>query len=225
MADISTQDILDVLKQVKHPGLDRDIVSIGLVKSPEVDGSTVTFGLDFSTQDEPTRQAIARSARDAVHELPGVEDVRVMGPPPPGSQDTAPGGMSPPGPPPGAAPSPQQNAQGKITLPGVKNIIAVASGKGGVGKSTTSVNLSVALAEAGCTVGLLDADIYGPSIPTMMGSKDQPGVVGNQLLPLISHDIKMMTFGFLIDEDYSVTWRSPKVHQAVHVLLRDVLWG
>ena len=103
--------------------------------------------------------------------------------------------------------------------------MAVASGKGGVGKSTVSVNLSVALADAGASVGLLDADIYGPSIPTMMGVKDQPGVVGQKILPMIAHDIKMMSFGFLIPEDQSVTWRGPMVHQAVQQLLRDVLWG
>ncbi|MBT5875628.1 MAG: Mrp/NBP35 family ATP-binding protein [Candidatus Latescibacteria bacterium] len=210
MAAISEQDVMDVLKQVKYPGFDRDIVSFGLVKNVDVEGSTVSFVLGFSTQDEPTRQSITVAAREAVSRLPDVEDVQILGPPP--------GAAS-------GAQQPMGAAQGKIELPGVKSIVAVASGKGGVGKSTTSVNLAVALAESGASVGLLDADIYGPSIPTMMGSKDQPGVIGQQLIPLISHDIKMMSFGFLIPEDQSVTWRGPMVHQAVQQLLRDVMWG
>jgi ATP-binding protein involved in chromosome partitioning len=107
----------------------------------------------------------------------------------------------------------------------VRNIIAVASAKGGVGKSTVAANLAVGLAMDGAATGILDADIYGPSIPTMMGVKDQPGVVGQKILPMIAHDIKMMSFGFLIPEDQSVTWRGPMVHQAVQQLLRDVLWG
>ncbi|MBM3266001.1 MAG: Mrp/NBP35 family ATP-binding protein [candidate division Zixibacteria bacterium] len=120
---------------------------------------------------------------------------------------------------------PMAGAGGKLDLPGVRHVVAVASGKGGVGKSTVSVNLAVALADAGAGVGLLDADIYGPSIPTMMGVKDQPGIVGQKLLPLISHDVKMMSFGFLIPEEQSVTWRGPMVHQAIQQLIRDVLWG
>ncbi|MEE2708990.1 MAG: Mrp/NBP35 family ATP-binding protein [Gemmatimonadota bacterium] len=209
MSDVSPQDVMDVLKQVKYPGFDRDIVSFGLVKDVRVENGEVSFILGFSTQDEQTREAITIAAREAVQRLPDIS-VRIMGP----SPGAAAGGQQPMG-----------SGDGKISLPGVKSIVAVASGKGGVGKSTTAVNLAVALAETGDSVGLLDADIYGPSIPTMMGSKDQPGVIGKQLVPLISHDIKMMSFGFLIPEDQSVTWRGPMVHQAVQQLLRDVMWG
>ena len=201
---------MDVLKQVKYPGFDRDIVSFGLVKNVQVENGEVSFALGFSTQDEQMREAITVAAREAVQRLPDISDIRIMGPPPSGVS---------------GAQQPTGGGEGKITLPGVKSIVAVASGKGGVGKSTTAVNLAVALAERGDSVGLLDADIYGPSIPTMMGSKDQPGVIGQQLVPLISHGIKMMSFGFLIPEDQSVTWRGPMVHQAVQQLLRDVMWG
>ena len=216
MADIvSAQDVVDVLKQVKYPGFDRDIVSFGLVKVKDIQAAdgNVVFNLAFSTQDESTRCQITLAAREAVEQLPGVNDIQIMGPPPgqPASAQGPIAGQAGPG--------------SKIELPGVKSIVAVASGKGGVGKSTVSVNLAVALADTGAQVGLLDADIYGPSIPTMMGIKDQPGVIGQKILPMISHDIKMMSIGFLIPEDQSVTWRGPMVHQAVQQLLRDVLWG
>ena len=214
MADIvSAQDVVDVLKQVKYPGFDRDIVSFGLVKDIQAADGNVVFNLAFSTQDESTRRQITLAAREAVEQLPGVNDIQIMGPPP-GQPAGAQGPMAG-----------QAGPGSKIELPGVKSIVAVASGKGGVGKSTVSVNLAVALADTGAQVGLLDADIYGPSIPTMMGVKDQPGVIGQKILPMISHDIKMMSIGFLIPEDQSVTWRGPMVHQAVQQLLRDVLWG
>ena len=208
--EITSQDVVDALKQVLYPGFDRDIVSFGLVKNVQAANGAVAFALAFSSQDETTRRQITTAAREIVERLPGVRDVQIMGP--------APGQAA-------GSRGPMAGAGGKIELPGVKHIVAVASGKGGVGKSTVSVNLAVALADAGARVGLLDADIYGPSIPMMMGVKDQPGIVGQKLLPLISHDVKMMSFGFLIAEEQSVTWRGPMVHQAIQQLLRDVLWG
>ena len=217
--EVTMRDVVDRLKQIMYPGFDRDIVSFGLVKNVQASNGHVAFSLAFSTQDESTRRQITMTAKEAVERMPGVQDVQITGPPP-GQSATAQG---PAGGPAGQQGQPGQ--PGKIELPGVKTIVAVASGKGGVGKSTVSVNLSVALADDGASVGLLDADIYGPSIPTMMGVKDQPGVVGQKILPMIAHDIKMMSFGFLIPEDQSVTWRGPMVHQAVQQLLRDVLWG
>ena len=213
MPEVTEQDVMDALKQVQYPGFDRDIVSFGLVKNLQITQGNVAFVLAFSTQDEKTRQAITLAAKEAVERLPGVTDTRIMGPPP----GAVAGAQRPMG---GAG-----GAGGAIELPGVKSIIAVASGKGGVGKSTVAVNLAVALADTGAKVALLDADIYGPSIPTMMGVKDQPGVAGQKLLPIIGHGIKMMSIGFMIPEDQSVTWRGPMVHQAVQQLLRDVLWG
>lgn len=214
--EVNMRDVVDCLKQIMYPGFDRDIVSFGLVKNVQASNGHVAFSLAFSTQDESTRRQITMTAKEAVERIPGVQDVQITGPPP-GQSATAQG--------PAAGQHGQAGQPGKIELPGVKTIVAVASGKGGVGKSTVSVNLSAALADAGASVGLLDADIYGPSIPTMMGVKDQPGVVGQKILPMIAHDIKMMSFGFLIPEDQSVTWRGPMVHQAVQQLLRDVLWG
>ena len=214
--EVTMRDVVDRLKQIMYPGFDRDIVSFGLVKNVQASDGHVAFSLAFSTQDESTRRQITMTAKEAVERMPGVHDVQITGPPP-GQSATAQG--------PAAGQHGQAGQSGKIELPGVKTIVAVASGKGGVGKSTVSVNLSAALADAGASVGLLDADIYGPSIPTMMGVKDQPGVVGQKILPMIAHDIKMMSFGFLIPEDQSVTWRGPMVHQAVQQLLRDVLWG
>ena len=217
--EVTMRDVVDQLKQIMYPGFDRDIVSFGLVKNVQASNGHVAFSLAFSTQDESTRRQITMTAKEAVERMPGVQDVQITGPPP-GQSATAQGPAGGP-----AGQHGQHGQPGKIELPGVKTIVAVASGKGGVGKSTVSVNLSVALADDGASVGLLDADIYGPSIPTMMGVKDQPGVVGQKILPMIAHDIKMMSFGFLIPEDQSVTWRGPMVHQAVQQLLSDVLWG
>ena len=211
MADkVTVQDIVERLKQIKYPGVDHDIVSIGLVKNVQASDGQVAFSLAFSTQDEAIRGEITVTAREAVENIPGVHSVQISGPPPGESATTQSHGAE---------------GSGMINLPGVKTIVAVASGKGGVGKSTVSVNLAVAMAETGARVGLLDAYIYGPSVPTMMGIKDQPGVVGKKILPIIAHEIKMMSFGFLIPEDQSVTWRGPMVHQAVQQLLGDVLWG
>ena len=210
MAEVTEQDVMDALKQVNYPGFDRDIVSFGLVKNLQIAQGNVAFVLAFSTQDEQTRQTITLAAKEAVERLPGVTDTRIVGPPP------------------GATAGPQRPmgaAGGMIELPDIRSIIAVASGKGGVGKSTVAANLAVALADTGARTALLDADIYGPSIPIMMGVKDQPGIAGEKLLPIIGHDIKMMSIGFMIPEDQSVTWRGPMVHQAVQQLLRDVLWG
>ena len=223
--EVTMRDVVDRLKEIMYPGFDRDIVSFGLVKNVQASGGHVAFSLAFSTQDESMRRQITLTAKEAVERMPGVQDVQITGPPP-GQSATAQGHAGGQPGQPGQHGQPGQPGQpGKIELPGVKTIVAVASGKGGVGKSTVSVNLSAALADAGVSVGLLDADIYGPSIPTMMGVKDQPGVVGQKILPMIAHDIKMMSFGFLIPEDQSVTWRGPMVHQAVQQLLRDVLWG
>ena len=180
MADkVTVQDIVERLKQIKYPGVDHDIVSIGLVKNVQASDGQVAFSLAFSTQDEAIRGEITVTAREAVENIPGVHSVQISGPPPGESATTQSHGAE---------------GSGMINLPGVKTIVAVASGKGGVGKSTVSVNLAVAMAETGARVGLLDADIYGPSVPTMMGIKDQPGVVGKKILPIIAHEIKMMSF-------------------------------
>ena len=160
--EVTMRDVVDRLKQIMYPGFDRDIVSFGLVKNVQASNGHVAFSLAFSTQDEALRRQITMTAKEAVERIPGVHDVQITGPPP-GQSATAQG--------PAAGQSGQPGQPGKIELPGVKTIVAVASGKGGVGKSTVSVNLSVALADAGASVGLLDADIYGPSIPTMMGVK------------------------------------------------------
>lgn len=121
--------------------------------------------------------------------------------------------------------SPENAAAQDAVLPGVKHVIAVASGKGGVGKSTVSANLSVALAQTGAKVGLMDADIYGPNIPMMMGVPEPPGKEGDKIKPAEAHGVKVMSMGFFVPEETAIVWRGPMVHTAIQQFFRDVLWG
>ena len=121
--------------------------------------------------------------------------------------------------------SPENPAAGDTLLPGVKHVIAVASGKGGVGKSTVSANLSVALAQSGARVGLMDADIYGPNIPMMMGVPEPPAKEGDKIKPAEAHGVKVMSMGFFVPEETAIVWRGPMVHTAIQQFFRDVLWG
>ena len=198
--------ILKALSTVDDPDLHRDLVSLNMIKDVEVEGSTARFTVQLTTPACPMREQIQADCEAAVKAVEGVEKVEItMG------ADTA----------------RDQKLGAQEMLPGVRNTIAVASGKGGVGKSTVAVNLAVALAEEGASVGLLDADIYGPSIPIMLGVDEQPEVSPDRkMLPLESCGVKLMSIGFLLpDKDTAKVWRGPMVHSALRNFLADTAWG
>ena len=198
--------ILKALGAVEDPDLHRDLVSLNMIRDVEVEGATVRFTVQLTTPACPMREQIQADCEAAVKAVEGVDAVEItMG------ADTA----------------RDQKLGGQEMLPGVRNTIAVASGKGGVGKSTVAVNLAVALAEEGASVGLLDADIYGPSIPIMLGVDEQPEVSADRkMLPIESCGVKLMSIGFLLpDKDTAMVWRGPMVHSALRNFLADTAWG
>jgi ATP-binding protein involved in chromosome partitioning len=204
VATPTREQIMAALSTVKEPELGRDLVSLNMVKDLTVSGSRVSFTLELTTPACPLKDRIERESREAVMRLPGVEQVDMVF-----SSNVRPH-------------SPASN-QGAI--PGVRNIIAVASGKGGVGKSTVAANLAVALAQAGAQVGLLDADIYGPSIPMMMGVTEKPRESDGHFLPPVYYGVKVMSIGFFLDLNTAVVWRGPMVGKAIQELIRGAEWG
>ena len=204
------EQILDALKAVKFPGLSRDIVSFGFVHDIVVEGGNVSFTLRFQTENQNAKEQITSNAEAAVRGVPGVENVRMIVDA--GARQTAA--------PMGAAPAAEM-------LPGVKYKIAVASGKGGVGKSTVSTNLALALHALGYSVGMLDADIYGPSQQMMLGIEGRPQIDENdeKIIPMMNHGIKTMSLGLITDPDTPVIWRGPMVMKALDQFLTDVKWG
>ncbi len=205
MASFTEQDILKALSVVKDPDLHRDIVSLGFVKDVRISGSDVRFELQLTTPSCPVRdQFTAESERAIRSSVKGVGKIDIK--------------MT-------SSVVAHVNVQKESLLPGVKNTIAVASGKGGVGKSTVAVNLAVALAMDGASVGLVDADVYGPSIPLMFGVNERPRVVQNKLIPLEKYGVKMMSIGFLVDPMQAVIWRGPMASGALKQFMSDVTWG
>jgi len=199
---VTPEDVLRVLSTVQEPELHRDLVSLGMVEDLQVDGSRVSFTVVLTTPACPLKSEIERQAREAVMSIPGVQEVQVK--------------LS----------SRVRGAQReRVMIPGVRHVIAVGSGKGGVGKSTVSVGLALALAESGARVGLLDADIWGPNIPQMLGVQTLPQPNGDKILPATSHGVRMISMGFFVDEDTPVIWRGPMVAKMVEQLLTDVDWG
>lgn len=201
---ITETDVVNALRTVKDPELDRDLVSLGMIRDVKIDGAVVSFTVVLTTPACPLRSQIKNAAQEAVAALPSVEKVEVRL----DSKVAA-----------------QNGAKTGELLPGVKNVIAVASGKGGVGKSTVSVNLALGLARDGARVGLLDADIYGPSLPRLMGVSDRPQASNGKILPLEKHGVRLMSLGFMLPEDSAVIWRGPMVAGAVKQMLADVNWG
>ena len=199
---ISPQDVLQALTTVRDPDLNRDIVSLGFVKELEVTDSRVSFTLQLTTPACPVREQLAAHAKEAVQAL-GVPDVQVRLT----SQVMA-------------AHGPKQEL-----LPQVKNTVAVASGKGGVGKSTVAANLAVALERAGARVGLMDTDVYGPSIPALMGSNHQPRVVEGKLEPPVEYGIKIISMGYFLPKNEAIIWRGPMLHKTMQQFLGEVRWG
>jgi len=202
----SQQQVLESLATIVDPDLGRDVVSLGMIKDLRVsDRGEVAFTFELTTPACPVRDRFKGQAEAAVGSLPGVSrvDVRM-------TANVRPGFMRQPA---------------SETLPGVKQTIAVASGKGGVGKSTVAVNLAAALQQSGASVGLLDADIYGPSVPGLTGTSQQPRVVDQKLVPLEAYGLRLMSIGFLGGADKAMIWRGPMVSRAIQQMMSDVRWG
>jgi ATP-binding protein involved in chromosome partitioning len=204
--DTRREEVMRELRTVQDPDLHRDLVSLGMIQDLKIDGDRVSFAVVLTTPACPVKDQMKQWTGDAVRRLPWVGEVDVDL----RAQTTS-----------GRAGSNEQ------LIPRVKNVIAVASGKGGVGKSTTSVNVALALAETGAKVGLLDGDIYGPNVPLMMGMKGKPRLDSEdgKIVPARAYGIRLMSIGFFLDEDNPVIWRGPMVHGAIQQFLRDVDWG
>jgi len=213
MAQEIIQQVRELLKKVKYPGFSRDIVSFGFVKNiAECDGM-VKVELRIAGVTDQVKTDLTHVITDTVNTLPGIKivNVKYLDIPAPVSKPKTPGGD----------PWSEQTA-----IPGIRAIVAVASGKGGVGKSTVAVNLACALGQLGYKTGLLDCDIYGPSIPIMMGTKKQPEVVEDDMLvPISQYGLEIMSIGFLLNEDEPVIWRGPMIQSAVKQFLKGVQWG
>lgn len=212
------------LGRVKGPDLDGDIVSLGLVENILVKDGKAIFSIKVPAERAEELEALRVAAEKAVSEVDGIDRVTVVltaerkpgGAPTSATRQTG-GPSAPPG-------SSQTNAS-KNAVPGITSIVAVASGKGGVGKSTTSVNLALGLSALGKKVGILDADIYGPSMPRMLGVQTKPEAQGKTLKPLEAYGIKVMSMGFLVEEEAPMIWRGPMVISALTQMLREVSWG
>jgi len=198
------KEVLDALAGVRDPELGRDIVALKMVEGVKVEEGRVTFTLNLTTPACPLRTRLEESAKAAVAGIPGVKEVEMKT---------------------GSVVAATRDYAGSEMLKGVKNVIAVASGKGGVGKSTIAVNLAVALAESGAKVGILDADVYGPNIPLMMGIKSPPQVKDDRIIPPVAYGVKVASLGFFYNEETPVIWRGPLVAGAVRQLLTQVDWG
>ncbi len=201
---VTESQVLDALRQVVDPDLHRDIVALDFVKDLTIEGEGVRFKVQLTTPACPVKEQLQQQCVDVVSALEGVGSVDVE--------------MT--------AQVRTRNTESADLIPGVKNCIAIASGKGGVGKSTVTVNLAVALAQTGAKVGILDADVYGPSIPLMMGAQgEKPFTRDGKIVPIFRFGIQMMSLGFLMEEGQAVLWRGPMVAGTVKQLLQDVDWG
>lgn len=201
--NVTKEKVLAALSKVQEPELHKDLVTLNMIHDLEIDGDQVSFTVMLTTPACPLKNRIQQEAKQAVETVPGVGTVNVK-------MDAN-------------VPS-DGRARGLLELP-IRNALAVASGKGGVGKSTVAVNLAVVLAQSGARVGLLDADIYGPNIPTMMGVQKLPAQSGNKLQPAEAYGVKMMSIGFLVKPDQPLIWRGPMLHSAIRQFLTDVDWG
>ncbi|WP_367943373.1 iron-sulfur cluster carrier protein ApbC [Aquamicrobium sp.] len=224
---VTREAVLETLRTIKGPDFEGDIVSLGLVSTIVIVNGKVFFSITVPAERAEALEPLRAAAERAVRAMPGVEGTVVSL-----TAEKKGGGMeaAPPArpaatrPTPAAAPTGRQQARRGV--PGIEAIIAVASGKGGVGKSTTAVNLALGLAAEGLTVGILDADIYGPSMPRLLGIKGKPETVdGKVLKPMENYGIKVMSMGFLVDEEVAMIWRGPMIQSALMQMLREVAWG
>ena len=204
MSPPSESAVLDALRPIIDPDFGKSIVDLGFVKNLVIEGTRVAFSIELTTPACPVKEEFQRAAHERVLALPGVEDVDVT--------MTA-------------------NTRGRKAvsegdvLPGVRNTIAVASGKGGVGKSTVAINLALALQRSGASVGVLDADVYGPSLPLLTGVHGRPRAEEKRIYPHEAAGLKLMSMGFFLTDDSPVIWRGPMVHGLIRQFLTDVLWG
>jgi ATP-binding protein involved in chromosome partitioning len=225
------QQVLDALRSIKDPETQRDIVTMGLVRDLAVEANQVSLTLAFTSQPPSTKATMHSMATRLVGQLPGVGRVQVkMGgaaSPAPAAHTHAPGpAHAAPGPAHAHAHGQPAAAAGPVNLiPEVRHTVAVSSGKGGVGKSTVAVNLSLALRQGGATVGLIDTDVYGPDVPLMLGTKGRPGMFDNKILPVEAHGLKLMSIGLLVNEREALVWRGPMIHSFIQQMLKDVMWG
>ncbi len=199
---ISREAVLAALSKVHDPDLHKDLVSLNMIQDLAIEGGKVQFTIMLTTPACPMKDRMKNEAQAAVAAIPGVESVAVK-------MDAN-------------VPADGRN-RGLLNVP-VRNAIAIASGKGGVGKSTVAVNVAVALAQSGARVGLLDADIYGPNIPTMMGVSQLPPALPNKLVPATAHGVQLISIGFLVKPGQPLIWRGPMLHSAIRQFLTDVAW-
>ena len=202
---ITTDQVLNALRTVQDPDLRRDLVSLGFIKQLAIEGDRVAFAIELTTPACPVREQLKAQAHAAVLAVPGVRQVDVTMT----SQVRA-----------------SVNPPAGTGLPAIKNIIPIASGKGGVGKSTVTANLAHALARTGAAVGVMDADVYGPSIPTILGVHGQPTVHEDQRIsPVVQDGLKVISMGFFMQSDDAVIWRGPMLHKTIQQFLGGVAWG
>jgi ATP-binding protein involved in chromosome partitioning len=201
---VTQEQVLEALRTVQDPDLHKDIVTLEFVKDVRIDGGRVDFTIELTTPACPVRDEMKAEAERKVAALPGVTAAQANMT----ASVRARGGF------------------GRQSLPGIRNIVAVGAGKGGVGKSTTSVNLAVALQQTGARVGLMDADVYGPNIPQMLGVAEPPEVSEDKkMIPPVAHGVKVISMGMLVPPDQPVIWRGPMLHGAIQQFMRDVVWG
>jgi ATP-binding protein involved in chromosome partitioning len=211
MIVLTQEAILEALKTVKYPGYSRDVVSFGLVKDIAVNGAAASVSLQLTGGGAAVAQQLKGEIETALRRVPGLERMHV--------EVRAPAGQT-------APVQAGQPMSRPARVSGIGRLVAIASGKGGVGKSTVSVNLACALRHLGASVGLLDCDIYGPSIPLMMGVHERPTLsAAEKLVPPVGHGVKLMSMGFLIDGDAPVIWRGPMIMKTIQQFISDVDWG
>ncbi len=201
--NITKEAVLAVLSKVQEPELNQDLVSLKMIRDLDVAGDRVAFTILLTTPACPLRGQIEKEAREAVLSIAGVRTVAIKW------ESNVPN---------------DGRMRGLVNMP-IRNAVAVGSGKGGVGKSTVAVNVAVALAESGARVGLLDADIYGPNIPTMLGVERLPPPNGTKLVPAVAYGVKMMSMGLLVKPGQPLIWRGPMLNSAIRQFLGDVEWG
>ncbi len=204
MPEPTREAVIEALRGVIDPELHKDIVSLGMVKLASLSGNSVSLVVTLATPASPQRETIERDIRKALSPL-GITDVKLHF---------------------DSKVTPGRAVADKAALPGVKNLVAVASGKGGVGKTTVAVNLAIALSRMGAAVGLLDADVYGPNVPVMLGTTAEPKALDERtILPVEAYGVKMISMGLLNPGDRPLIWRGPMLHSVLQQFLRSVRWG